>query len=181
MFHWVSIQEDPRSVDSLKKLYISAFPWAERAPFFYVVRQSTTPMADLFAICDDDAVVGMANTVYDQDVVFLFYLAIAPERQGQGYGSLALEETKRRFAGKRVILNIEEMAETQPGYEQRLRRKQFYLKNGLEESHYKTRERGIVYEMLHLGGDATYEEYAALLRAYLGPVLYRAIRLKKAE
>ncbi len=181
MIRWVSICEQPACVARIKQLYVSAFPREERAPFFMLKRRSRSSMADLYALYDEEAFVGMVHTVYYQDVVFLFYLAIAEEQRGKGYGTQVLAEVKRRFAGRRVILNIEEMAEDKAGYEQRLRRKRFYLSNGLVESHYKTREKGVVYEMLHFSRAASYEEYHALLRRYLGPVLFPLLRLAQVD
>ena len=53
----------------------------------------------------------------------------------------------------------------------------FYLKNGFREAGYSTREYGVEYEMLYLGGNVSYEEFLALIRKYFGRTL--ALMVKK--
>ena len=55
--------------------------------------------------------------------------------------------------------------------------KEFYLKNGFREAGYSTREYGVEYEMLYLGGNVSYEEFLALIRKYFGRTL--ALMVKK--
>ena len=62
-------------------------------------------------------------------------------------------------------------------YEERKKRKEFYLKNGFREAGYSTREYGVEYEMLYLGGNVSYEEFLALIRKYFGRTL--ALMVKK--
>ena len=57
------------------------------------------------------------------------------------------------------------------------KRKEFYLKNGFQEAGYSTKEYGVEYEMLYLGGKVSYEEFLALIRKYFGRTL--ALMVKK--
>ena len=84
-----------------------------------------------------------------------------------------MEEIKRKNAGRRVILNIETLDEECDNREERVRRKNFYLKNGFNEAGYKTRENNVVYEMLYYGGSVSEEEYSALIEKYLGKFFFK--------
>lgn len=112
--------------------------------------------------------IGLAYFVRYRDVLYLFYLAIDENSQGKGYGSALLAAVRRHFAGRRVILNIEEVTDTAPNYEERIKRKHFYEKNGFHEMGYTVKELGVVYEMLGMGETVTRKEYIALMRSLIG-------------
>ena len=139
--------------------------------------RSRTSTADLMQVYDDDLLVGFIHLVYFEDVVYLYYFAIEPDERGQGYGSKILQALRRRFSARRIILNIEAVDENCDNYEERKKRKEFYLKNGFREAGYSTREYGVEYEMLYLGGNVSYEEFLALIRKYFGRTL--ALMVKK--
>ena len=62
---------------------------------YYVVK-SKTNISDIYAVVDNQFV-GMLCTVYHQDIVFLWYLAVEEKLRNQGYGSLILKEVKQQF------------------------------------------------------------------------------------
>ena len=80
----------------------------------------------------------MENLSVLPDVVILLYLAISDAVRGKGYGSAVLQAVQKKYAGKRIILNIEEMDEQAANYAQRVKRKAFYQKNGFEILDYKS-------------------------------------------
>ena len=111
---------------------------------------------------------GLAYFVRYQDIIYLFYLAIDESKQGKGYGSALLTAVRRHFIGKRVILNIEALDDQAPNYEERVKRKRFYEKNGFHGMGYTVKELGIVYEMLGMGENVSKNEYIALMRSIIG-------------
>lgn len=155
-----------------KDLYLEAFPPEERVPWFLLKWKTWSDKAKVFGIRDGAEFVGMVYEVYYRDIVFVFYVAIVPELRGKGYGSQVFDGIKERHPGKRLILNIETVDETSPNYEERARRKRFYLKNGFQDVHLKTLEKDVVYEMLCFGGTVDYKEYAALVQDYMGKRMF---------
>lgn len=174
--------------EQVKKLYLRSFPAAERAPFAQLMHWSDGHRAQMYALYDESGCVtendadkeetdgkisggewmGLAYFVRYRDIVYLFYLAIDETRQGQGYGSALLAAVRRHFAGKRVILNIEALDAEAPNYEERVKRKRFYEKNGFREMGYTVSELGVVYEMLGMGEAVSKKEYIALMRSVIG-------------
>ena len=163
MLRFVNARNDKKRLNEIKSLYDEAFPKEEQIPFWILRKAGRTSIADLMQVYDDDILVGFIHLVYFEDVVYLYYFAIEPDERGQGYGSRILQALRRRFSARRIILNIEVVDENCDNYEERKKRKEFYLKNGFQEAGYSTREYGVEYEMLYLGGKVSYEEFLALI------------------
>ena len=133
MLRFVNARNDKKKLNEIKKLYDEAFPKEEQIPFWILRKASRTSTADLMQVYDDDLLVGFIHLVYFEDVVYLYYLAIEPDERGQGYGSKILQALRRRFSARRIILNIEVVDENCDNYEERKKRKEFYLKNGFRK------------------------------------------------
>ena len=170
MLRFVNARNDKKRLKEIKELYDAAFPKEERMPFWLVRKNGRKSIADLMGVYDDDEFVGMIHLVYYEDIVYLFFLAVSPEARGQGYGSRILQALHRRFPSRRIILNIEQVEEGCDNYEERKKRKEFYLKNGLKEAGYLTKEFDVVYEMLYLGGNVSFDEYWAMMTRYFGKI-----------
>ena len=169
-FFNISDKREYRKV--VKEVYEYSFPKDEQVPFFMLQQKAKGNMSDIFAICDGNTFVGMLCTVYYQDIVFLWYLAIEKSLRGKGYGSQILHEVAEHFVGKRLILNIEEVDGI---HKERVKRKHFYCKNGFQECGFKTEEYGIVYEMLCYDRKVSYLEYEQMMCLYCGNKVYDAI------
>ena len=173
MIKLISISEKPEMKRQLKELYFRSFPKEERVPWFFMNAKSRKDGANLYGVYDGDIFVGLVHEVYFRDITYVFFLAVSPKLRGKGYGGAVLEEIKRKNEGRRVILNIETLDEECDNREERVRRKNFYLKNGFNEAGYKTRENNVLYEMLYYGGIVSEEEYSALIEKYLGKFFFK--------
>lgn len=169
---FLDIHDSNDLIHKVQTLYEASFPLDEQVPFEILLEQSKNDISDMYAIFDKDVFVGMLCTVYDADIVFLWYLAVEKSLQGQGYGSQILRDVANIFTSQRLILNIEEVdmhvIET-------VKRKQFYVNNGYKESDFKTEEYGVVYEMLSYRGKVTYAEYEHMMRKYSGDEVFERI------
>ena len=165
-------KNDKQIVKETQKLYYEAFPKKQRLPFFFLKHKASQQVADLIGVYDNSQFVGMLYCVYHKDIVFVFYLAVAAEGRGKGYGSKILAKLRRRLEGKSIVLSIEDVNEESENNVQRKKRKKFYLCNGFREAGYKTKENGVIYEFLCCGKQVEVEEYWELLKNYLGSFLY---------
>ncbi len=159
----------------IKHLYQSAFPAEERAPFRLLMKRRRREGVDFWAVYAEDSWVGIAYVIKSENLAYLFYLAMDPSCRGKGYGSDTLRALKREYADKNLLIAIEPLQEGAPNYEQRVRRKQFYLKNGLKELHCKIREARMIYEALGTGETVSPTEYQSMMHRYLGPVMKHII------
>lgn len=82
---------------------------------------------------------------------FVLYLATNEQIRSQGYGSMILDEVKQMTGGKECVLHIEALDENAENYEQRIRRKHFYEKNGFHSTGYMYKESDVEYEVLSTG------------------------------
>lgn len=181
MLELKNIRYNKEYYKAAKELYLSAFPSAERMPFRVLYKKANCSSVCFFAVTEDGDFKGIAYTVWHRDIVFLFYLAVAPQWRGKGVGSEILGLLKKEFDGCRFVLNIEQTDDSAPNNAERQKRREFYLKNGYVGAGYAVKEYSVTYENLYSPPDkkpVTQEEYFDLMRAYLGKPafdLYRFI------
>ena len=63
----------------------------------------------------------------------ILYLAVKKEYRDQGIGSYILNDLAKQYDSKKIIVDIEKIKDTS-NKEQRIKRKQFYLKNDFKET-----------------------------------------------
>ena len=171
----INIRDDKKYLPAIFRLYKSAFPYEERAPFLLLLRRTRRDGFDLLALEEDGRFAGLMYTVRYRDILYIFYLAVAEERRGKGLGSGALRAIRDQNPGRRVILNIEEVDPKYPNYEQRVTRLRFYERNGFRPTDLNTLEYGVVYTMLESSGYVSREEYYALMTQFFGEKAFRKI------
>lgn len=175
-----SITQYPDIMKDIKKSYKEAFPRKEQVPLFFLKMRAHSKCSDFGGLYDGDAYVGLIDVIYYKDIVFIFYLATAESLRGKGYGSRILQGITKRFPKRRIVLNMEKLDEHAENYEQQLRRKAFYNRNGFLECGVRSMENGVAYEMMAYGDAVPYEEFAEMMKAYMGTLLfhifYKAIK-----
>lgn len=160
----------------VKRLYHEAFPKCERAPFFFLRLKAKEDTNAFYAVVDEDAFVGLVYTIRNEKMVYVFYLAIAEEQRGNGYGSKVLSLIKAQYPNHVVTLAIEDTADrTADNYAQRIKRLGFYERNGFTQLQIRVNEAGVVYELLGTESGVTQAEYLDLMRNYLGAALYKLV------
>ena len=181
---FVDFRYDKQCSKDLKKLYKRAFPIEERAPYWLLKALAIKDSVKFYGIYNEKKFVGLVYNVYYKDIVFIFYLAIDETLRGQGYGTKILDSIKNKHENYRIILNIEEIDENSNNYKQRIKRKEFYIKNGFYDLNYKIKELGVTYEMLcynKANKKVTKEEYMQLMNNYLGSILLKCVYKKISE
>ena len=150
---------------NLERLYIEAFPKAERKPLSLMVQKSKKGIMELLAIEEDGgSFLGLAITVLHKDMVLLDYFAVSPALRGQNIGSRALGLLLERYSGKTFLLEIEDANEDAPNRQERIRRKAFYLRNNMTAMPYYVNLFGIKMQVLTNGPKVSFEEYHEIYR-----------------
>lgn len=166
-----------RELRWMKRTYLESFPKSERKPFGLMKQKARQGVMDLLIILEKGRPVGLAVTVLYQDLVLLDYFAVHRSCRGQNYGSAALQLLKEIYHGKRLILEIEQPDEDAPNQEERIRRKQFYLKNGMVETGLRVCVFQVPMEVLTDGTHITYDEYHRIYQETIGTVFARKVTL----
>ncbi|RUT40321.1 GNAT family N-acetyltransferase [Paenibacillus anaericanus] len=168
------VREINKNFDEFYKvedLYKTAFPSNERIPLWFLMRKSKKEFIDYIAFYDNDLFVGFAYLITNNNLTFVLYLAISPEIRSIGYGTAILSKISEKYADNRIILNIEADNEVASNYEERLKRKKFYLRNGYRSTGLNIFEYGQIYEVLVYGNDVSPKEYQDLFKKFIGPLL----------
>ena len=166
---------------AVKKIYIEAFPKEERPPFGLLWRKLRRGKSELLIAEDNGEPIGFAYSVCLRDLVYLFFLAVRSDRRGQGVGSFILRSAQEQYAGRRLFLARETLDETAPNYGERVRRREFYLKNGLADHPAKVKEGPIVFDVMGIGGAVHPAEYRELMTRWAGPIRVRMFDPKMIE
>ncbi len=158
-----------QQLDAARELYLAAFPDVERKPFPLLLQKRDEGVAELLAIEEGGAFLGIAFTLLYEDIVLLDYFAVCPARRGQGIGSRVLTLLQQRHGGCRLLLEIEDPDEPCDNPEERLRRRAFYLRNGMTAMPYRVWLFGVKMQILTAGEPVAYEEYHRLFEVLFSP------------
>lgn len=161
-------------------LYRRAFPRCERKPFAMIMKARRENISDVFAI-RDGKFCGLAITLNRGDLVLLDYFAISERLRGSGIGSRALRMMQDLYPGKRIFLEIETPDEGAKNNGERIRRKNFYLKNGLRDIDMSVRLFGVDMQILTFDCDVSFDEYFDIYRSVVGENLARKNLILKNE
>ncbi len=175
MLELKDLKNNKQYYENAKKLYNTAFPPAERIPFAILYRKAKGSNVTFFAVTHGDEFKGLVYTVWFNDIVFIFYLAVSPDARGNGIGSKILSLVKDKFPNCRLVLNIEALDENAENNDERIKRREFYVKNGFFGAGYNVREYSVIYENMCYSKDlipVSKDEYTALIKAYLGKIMY---------
>ncbi len=102
---------------------------------------------------------GLIITILHNDIVLLDYFAISSASRGKGIGSKVLSLLQNRYPGRRILLEIEDPEEPCKNRAERLRRKEFYLRNGFLVQDYKVWLFGVKMLILTNRTIVSFDEY----------------------
>lgn len=152
----------------VENLYMAAFPENERKPFEMIREKNRQRVTDVWMIEEDGEFSGFAITMNGEDLVLLDYFAVCEEKRGQGLGGKSLRALQEQYQGKRFFLEVESLKVSADNMEERRRRKQFYLNNGMKELGVYAKLFGVEFELLGYDCEVTFGEYFSLYDAIYG-------------
>ncbi len=165
----------------IKTLFISAFPPEERPPFFMLRRGADKGHGDMLIARDGDEFIGFCYLISNAVAGYLFFFAIKEDKRGMGYGSAVLAELHKMYGGKRIFLARETLDETAENYGERVRRHEFYLRNGFSDLSVKIKEATVTYDVMSMGGDVAPKEYDELITLWCGKFLRKFVKMEMTE
>lgn len=150
-------------------LYRTAFPKAERKPFWMIRRKKKLGESDVWYFEEDGRFKGLATTVNDAGgKILLDYFAVTGKDRGKGNGGKMLKLILKQYEGRNLFGEIELADENATNNAERIRRKAFYLRNGLVALGVKVNLFGVDMELLSNGCQVTFEEYHAFYCRNIG-------------
>lgn len=157
----IKITSDNVNDLKLRSLYETAFPKEEQIPYDDLKRLLKTMPIDFTAYYDDDTFIGLTMILNRPDFNWGWYFAVQEELRGKGYGQQILSSLKEQYADRPLVIDIESpRQEDAPNKEQRLRRYEFYKRNGFKDTPTFKSFEGIDYTIMLLGeGVFTQKDY----------------------
>lgn len=152
-------------------LYEDAFTEVQRVPSWILRYKLRKGKAGFNVVYAHDTWIGFIYSTEYEDIVFVQFFAISESCRSGGYGSKTMDSMRDMHSGKRIVLNIEEVDEQAENYQQRIKRKAFYEKNGFSSSGYIVKEPAERLEMMILGGSISKEEIEAMYKNLFGYIL----------
>lgn len=127
----------------IRKLYLEAFCKEERASFPLLMLRLSSRFANILVFEEENTFIGFAYILVGYGNVFIYYIAIEANHRSIGYGTMVIEEIKRRYKDYTISLFIANDGNFD-------RRARFYERNGFILSDIRYKE-GIEYKLMHCG------------------------------
>ena len=141
------------------RLYQRAFPRSEKKPFSMIRSMHRKGVSDVWRFTRNGSFAGIIITINGQNHILLDYLAVEESQRGTGIGTEILGQMREHYAGKGVFLEIESVYEDCPNKDQRIRRKHFYEKCGMESRGVFVWLFGVKMELMGFDCKLSYPEY----------------------
>lgn len=141
-----------------------AFPPSERMSFDGIFDFASDTNTDILGIYDDETPIGFAVILKNEECGYVYFIAIDSNTRSKGYGSVAMRKMFELYPNLQLVLDFEVIDEKAENNEQRIRRKNFYLKNGFHETGNYTMLRDERFEIVCSGGELRKEAFKDLLR-----------------
>lgn len=177
---FVNYKLDQNIKSDIEPLYISSFPEEERPPvemfFSFALKEDN----DIYAIYDNNSFIGFTNLLFYKDLCYLFFLAVTPESRNKGYGSQIIKEIFNMYPNKNFILCYDEIDDKYQDNSLRIRRRDFYYRNGFKDNELKTCEYGVRYDTCYYGSHkVSFEDYQGLFIHCYGPQTKKIVKKAK--
>lgn len=165
-------------LDTLKAIYLEAFPSNERKPFFNLKKAIKNGKAIAYGAKENDELCGFIITYTFKNLVLVDYLAVSSKIRSKGTGSLLIQDVIKNYQDKIIVLLIEKIDENATNYKMRISRKKFYLKNGFTSTNLFINSKGGNMEIMNYGGMVDSSDFMNLMEHALGKLYFRLSKME---
>ena len=159
----------------VKKVYLDSFPKNERMPFLMMVAMSKLWNTAFLGFYDSDTLCGFVYLAHNSKIVFIMFLAVDETLRSKGYGSAILQDIQNKYPEKKIIISIEPCDKNAFDIELRTKRKEFYMRNGYQETGYMMKLNGIVQEIIIKNGKFDKKQFRSFLALYSNGTMWPRI------
>ena len=160
---------DKNQWPEIKKIYLEAFPKAERKPYLSLRHSVKKGKALLMTASENNQLLGFTVLIPYQDMVMVDYLAVSSRIRSRGTGSYIMEQVCKHFSDKKIILLIERLDDAADNSSQ---------KNGFSSSDLFITGTSGEMEILNYGGRVSQEEYLSLQKYALGSLFFKLSHIR---
>lgn len=161
----------------IKQIYMEAFPKSERKPFFIIKHSVKKGKVKILTAIENGILQGFAMIIPYKNMVMLDYLAVSNKIRSHGTGSKIMNEICKKCSNKKIVLLIECIDDKAKNNQQRIARKNFYIKNGFSSSNIFINGVSGNMEILNKGEKVSPKEYMELQKYALGKLLFKLSKI----
>ena len=103
------------------------------------------------------------------------FLAVDKTLRSKGYGSAILQDIQNKYPDKKIIVSIEPCDKDAPDIETRIKRKDFYMRNGYRETGYMMKLTGVVQEIIISNGEFDKKQFRTFFAVYSNGTMWPSI------
>lgn len=152
------------------------FPPDELKPLNHLLRMVEEGLCTYYALSSGGEVLSYFGLCVKDGYALVDYLAVNPEKRGQGIGSETLKHLKEAAGDNTILIECEDTAATTDSAEQVIRKRRiaFYERAGFKLRGVKAKLFGVDYVLLTFPENAPNpkEGYETVYRAMLGDEMY---------
>ena len=158
------VNKNLKEYNKIKNLILTSFPKNERYPMWLLSLLSKRKCVDFLAFYDEEQFCGLTYSISSDKMTFLLYLAVNDEVRSKGYGSEILFCLKQSNSQNTIVFNVEKTNTNADNNEQRMKRVNFYLKNGFQLTDYELVDGNDIYSVLASDKNFSVEDYKNIMR-----------------
>ena len=174
MLRTEAVSKTSEDIKKIQRLYDASFPDDERIPWHRIISMLGDTRR-MYAYYDGDLFVGLSYIFIHRNIAYLSYLAVEEELRARGYGSEILRSILKDLSGYKTVIDIEVVDQQADNYEERIKRRNFYLHNGFRPTGVGYYFYHVDYELLSANGNVSAEEYLDLILEHWGPAAANAV------
>jgi len=156
--------KESRFWNQVNLLAKEAFPPEEYLAPEQLLKMVEADNFDFWILSDGDAFAGFMVVQTHKNLAYLFFLAIDFTCRGKGYGSRAIETLRALYPAKIQVVDFEMLDESASNNIQRIKRRQFYLKNGYKETGLFLSYLGVNYEVFCISDHFDTQEFKDMMK-----------------
>ena len=141
-----------------------AFPPEEYLAPEKLLEMANAENFDFWILTDGNTFVGFMVVQTYGNLAYLFFLAIDASCRSKGYGGHAIKSLKMAYPDKKQVVDFEMLDTTRDNYPQRVKRREFYLRNGYKETGLFLSYLGVDYEVFCMDDAFDEAEFKSMMK-----------------
>lgn len=146
-------------------LYAESFSETEKIPIKNLER-TLDRGGEMLRFESEGEFVGFTFSFLDENIRFLVYFAIRADLRSKGYGTGISDMFLKKHSGEKIFLVVEPLDENSADSETRMRRQEFYRRNGFRLAGYQVVSDDYPFDVMTVNGDVDCETAKRVVKRY---------------
>lgn len=165
-FKAVKIKRTMSDYKEVLEIYKKSFPKVEQFPILLLRLMSHLKGINSVAFYDDNKLCGFSYFLVNEETVFILFLAVNDKIRSKGYGSRIISWIKDNYPNRKIFLDVEKLEDNAVNEDQRIKRIEFYKRNGIFQTNQFFTYGNVIYEILCTDKGFNKEDYNRNLVSY---------------